>query len=276
MRNREELLREARKDIDSCLKIWSEILEEILGDSLIYAYAKGSCVKAWTSDIDYVPILSDVDLHVSTTYGEEFSTSLPFDEAMEMSKCYEETFNSERPDHLHIPRMQIISVDQLVSSTNVEYVPPSLKEVKVLYGKPVQAPIPDAETIRQIDRRSTVRQEEFIESLPYRIMDSTGLGFWGIIRCGGLGWRVAPSPYRILSQKYPEPIEVWSWNRSRVCDELEKMAYDKISRLYRSFYDNCWKIYLSDFKSSEAFRMLVSDGYLILKECLKEIKQLVD
>ncbi|MGY5852567.1 MAG: hypothetical protein RTU92_03285, partial [Candidatus Thorarchaeota archaeon] len=218
MPDRTELLKEARKDIDSCLKIWSELLEEFFGDRLIYAYAKGSCVKEWKSDIDYVPILSDVDVHASTTDGVEFP-SLSSDEALEMSKRYEESFISGRPDHLHLPRMQIMSVDQLINSTNVEYVPPLLRDMKVLFGKPVQVQIPDAETIRQIDRRSIERQEEFLESLPYRLMDRTGLNFWGLIRCGGMGWRVAPSPYRLLSQKYPEPIEVWSWNRSRVCDE---------------------------------------------------------
>ncbi len=271
---REELMREVRKDIDVCLKIWPTLLEDFLGDRLKYAYAKGSCVKQWNSPIDYVPLLSDIDVHVSRTDNEELCESISFHEALELSRHYEDIFKSRRPDHLHLPRMQVISVDALINSTEIEYVPPRLEDVRVLNGKPQQEQIPDPDTIRRIDKRSIERQEVFIQSLPYRIMDRTGLDFWGIIRCGGLGWRVAPSPYRLLSQRHPEPIEVWSWNRTRVCEELEEMGYQRIADLYRSFYDNCWKIFLSDFKSSDAYRALALDGYWILLECLTEVTKL--
>jgi hypothetical protein len=274
MVDREELMKEARRDVDICLKIWSVILEEYLGDSLSYAYAKGSCVKKWDNPIDYAPLLSDVDVHVSTTDGEKPGVKKSVREALQCSERYEDLFKSERPDHVHLPRMQIIGVDALINSTEIEYVPPKLESVKVLYGKPKQEPIPADDTIRQIDRRSIERQEEFLLPLPYRLFDRTGLDFWGMLRCGGFGWRVAPSPYRLLSQRYPEPIEVWSWNRTKVCEELSKMGYQKISKLYTSFYDNCWKIFLSDFKDSKAFRDVIIDGYGVLNECLIEVRKI--
>ena len=270
MPDRQELLGEARKDIDACLTIWSELLEEFLGDRLNYAYAKGSSVKTWTSTIDYVPILSDVDVHVSTTDGD---LSKSFDEALMISQRYEEAFKSERTDHLHIPRMQLISMKRLIENANIDYVPPLLKNVRVLNGKPKQEPIPDIETIRQIDRRSTVRQEEFVNSLPYNLIDKSGLDFWALIRCGGLGWRVGPAPYRIMTQIYPEPIEVWSWNRTTLLQELGYGVYKEIAKHYKSFYDSCWGIFLSDFKSTEEYRNVVRHGYRVLKLCLESVKE---
>ena len=49
-----------RREVDACIDIWTEVLEERYPIGIKYAYEKGSCVKRWNSPIDYVPLLSDV------------------------------------------------------------------------------------------------------------------------------------------------------------------------------------------------------------------------
>ncbi len=272
----EEIQTKAKKDMECCLRIWSELLEDFLGDRLSYAYAKGSCIKKWDNPIDYVPILSDVDVHVNLTDGVKLfpETTESFKKALEMNKLYEQMFLAERPDHLHLPRMQIMTINALIQSTSIEYVPPRLEDVYVMNGKPSQAEIPPVERIREIDAAKMEEQEEFIHSLPNRIFDRTGLDFWGLIRCGGLGWRVSPSPVRLITQRYPDPIEAWNWNRTQTCKVLEDMGYRNIANSYTSFYEHGWDLFLSDFKNSNSFRSITSEGYNVLKMCLEEVRNI--
>ena len=57
----------ARHDVRMCIQAWSETVQKFFSDRLDYMYAQGSAVKRWDSPIDYVPILSDVDLHIHLT-----------------------------------------------------------------------------------------------------------------------------------------------------------------------------------------------------------------
>ncbi|MFX1533565.1 MAG: hypothetical protein ACFFDI_04955, partial [Promethearchaeota archaeon] len=57
-----KLLEKAKNDVHYSLEIWTELLEELLADRIKYVFAKGSSVKKWDTPIDYVPILSDVDI----------------------------------------------------------------------------------------------------------------------------------------------------------------------------------------------------------------------
>ncbi|MHA2065893.1 MAG: hypothetical protein ACXABY_16100, partial [Candidatus Thorarchaeota archaeon] len=56
------LHKKARHDIRMCLQAWIEILHDELGERIDYVYSKGSSMKNWDSPIDYVPVLSDVDI----------------------------------------------------------------------------------------------------------------------------------------------------------------------------------------------------------------------
>ena len=269
------LREEIRKDIDCCLTIWSRIFEEIFEDQIEYAYVKGSSIKLWDSPIDYVPILSDVDVHVKLNSGEELidNSKISFDKALEISKQYEEMFNAERPTNKHLPRMQIINIDRLVNLPDIDYVPPRMKDVQVIYGNPKRHPFPTTDRIRKIDAERTVNQKEFINSLHNRIWDRSGLDYWGVFRCGGIGWRVSPAPYRLVSQTHMDPLEVWGLNRTKICEELGNREYNTIERVYSEFYETCWTIYLSDFKDNNAFREMITLGYNILQSCLIEIEK---
>ncbi|MFW9769230.1 MAG: hypothetical protein ACFFEM_10450, partial [Candidatus Thorarchaeota archaeon] len=60
-----EMMKKARKDTQCAMEVWSDTLVEVLGSSLESIYSKGSATKPWESHIDYVPTISDVDIHIT-------------------------------------------------------------------------------------------------------------------------------------------------------------------------------------------------------------------
>ena len=59
----ENIKSQLKEEIESSLTIWGDLLERFFGDNLAYVYAKGSAIKKWDSSIDYVPVISDIDIH---------------------------------------------------------------------------------------------------------------------------------------------------------------------------------------------------------------------
>ena len=59
-----KLLPKIRTDIYHSLSIWKDLLINEFEEKIEFIYAKGSAVKPWDSPLDYVPILSDLDIHI--------------------------------------------------------------------------------------------------------------------------------------------------------------------------------------------------------------------
>ncbi len=259
-----EMMEKAKEDTQCAIEVWSEILPEILGPRLESMYAKGSATKPWESHIDYVPTISDVDIHITLkdnkplfgTYSEDF------DRALEISEQCEEEFVRRRPDYFHVPRMQVIET-RLLRKID-KYTPPRPKDILVLFGKPVLQKPPNRDVIREGDLERIVEDREFIFDLPRRIFDRTGLDWWAIIRI--MTWRVSPSPFRILTQYHFDPIDVWSWNRTKVHSALLEEGYEKLAEYYHGFYDAGWRLYQSQFKGLKEFREIAKHGYYVLYE----------
>ncbi|MFX1482589.1 MAG: hypothetical protein ACFFCP_05295 [Promethearchaeota archaeon] len=267
-----ELMRKAREDTECAVEVWATILPEFLGSRLDCVYAKGSALKPWDSHIDYVPILSDVDIHIGLKDDAALfvGSSEDFDAAMDLSAQCEDEFVQRRPDYLHIPRMQVIETRFLKQSD--KYTPPRLKDIRILYGTPILAEPPSPEAIRQSDLERVLEDEEFVDDLPRRILDRTGLDFWAIIRA--MVWRVAPAPVRILTQINDDPLDVWSWNRSKIYEELIAAGYDSLAKHYHGFYTSGWQLYLSNFQGLHEYRDTVKHGYYVLYECLREVHRI--
>lgn len=268
----ERLQAEAKRDVKTALAVWTRILERRLTNQLEYAYAKGSATKTWDSPIDYVPVISDLDIHVKTSCGTLFQENDEFAEAMTMSREYEETFLKRHPNCLHIPRTQLVSMQKL--KEHVSYVPSRKQDVKMLIGAFEKQDVPPESRIREIDRSSLLSDEEFLHEMPMMVVDRTGLDFWNAIR--RMNWRLSPAPVRLLSQLHDNPMETWSWNRTTVVHSLEKHGYDRIGELYTDFYMSAWDLFLSDFKGLEEYRSVVENGYYLLKECVQQVKEIED
>lgn len=265
-------MKEAKSDIEAGLEAWMITLRDFLGDNILYAYAKGSATKKWDSPIDYVPIISDLDIHImmNENIGLFQLSSQSFDQSMACSEKYENTFNKIRPKHLHIPRSQVMSISTLTEV--LEYVPPRRQDVRMLFGDLNNAIYPSDERIKQIDLKQILDLEEFLLRIPHRTLDRTGIDFWSLIR--EMTFRVSPGPVRLLTQSSDNPLEVWSWNRTRVIDELKDKGYNSIADHYRDFYQHGWNLFLSGFTNSDDYRGTVRGGYFTLRECLEEAKKL--
>jgi len=259
----------ARKDVHACIEIWKEILEQL---DIKYAYAKGSVTKRWDSPIDYVPEISDVDIHISLRDATNlFPSSNEFVDAMRISEDYERRFHEVRKDPLHFPRSQIMVIEHLKNV--LDYVPPRIEDIKILFGKVNQLEFPDIDSMRKKDLANLIKLEEYLQGIPMRVVDRAGFDFWSVIRT--MTFRVSPSPVRILSQTHDNPIDIWSWNRTRIELELRNQGYDQIAHSYRGFYESGWDLFLSEFKNLKAFRSVVNHGYNLLKQCLDEGRKFI-
>ncbi|MHA2358359.1 MAG: hypothetical protein ACXABK_06290 [Candidatus Heimdallarchaeaceae archaeon] len=262
-----EYMKQARKDVNLCIEIWKNIFEEHYAETIDYAYSKGSAIKEWESFIDYVPVLSDVDIHIKTKeYSGLFNDDNSFYESLSISEMYENTFIEMNPDFFHLPRTQIIRLNTLVSE--VEFVPPRKSEVLVLTGNPEEMEIPHTDEIKRIDLKNLHKLEEFLSTLSMHIIDRTGLDLWSMAR--RINWRVSPAPRRLLSQTYEKPMEIWGMNRTQLAKELENHDFLLISENFKDYYYEGWIAFMEGFSNSQTLRRLISAGYEVLKQCLQE------
>jgi hypothetical protein len=135
------------------------------------------------------------------------------------------------------------------------------------FGVSLKAVFPTIDTIRRIDYENLLALTEFVSTIPNRVVDRAGLDFWSIIR--EMTWRVSPSPIRLLTQTAEDPIDIWSWNQTRIARELRTQGCDMIADHYRNYYTDGWKLFLSGFTSSADFRETLASGYYVLLKCIK-------
>ncbi|MFX0045247.1 MAG: hypothetical protein ACFE8Z_05325 [Candidatus Hermodarchaeota archaeon] len=263
-----QLHKSARHDVRVCLQVWTELLRESQGERLDFAYAKGSSVKKWESAIDYVPVLSDVDVHVHLTDGRGLFAAEddPFVAAMEISREFEKRFYERDPEPLHFPRSQIVLLNDALMQER--FSPPRLDDIQPIIGQPQFSYTPSPEVIRNHDRLNLLDLREFLDTVPMRTLDRAGFDYWSLIRY--MTWRVAPSPVRLITQTHDDPMEVWTWNRTRITDVLKALGYETLEQHYRGFYEAGWRLFLSQFRSSDDYRGVVTNGYYVLKECWEQ------
>ncbi|MCK4848212.1 MAG: hypothetical protein KAT16_04235, partial [Candidatus Heimdallarchaeota archaeon] len=101
-----ESINTARSDVETCIQIWRDLILQNFSSNVEYIVVKGSSVKAWSSVIDYVPELSDVDIQVKFINSGEFKdrnlANLSIEDALEISKKYEKDFFKKRTSPLHL------------------------------------------------------------------------------------------------------------------------------------------------------------------------------
>ncbi len=262
----------ARHDVRVCIQAWSETLQEFFGTRLDFIYTKGSAVKAWDSPIDYVPILSDVDVHFHLTDdGPIFADAdTAFDTSMKILEEHERRFYMIEPAPLHFPRSQLSHLNAIKKEE--WYTPPRPQDVTVVIGNPPFDTFPDPDRIRVIDKWRTEETASVIQRIPVSLIDRSGPDYWTLVR--RLSWRVSPAPVRLLTQAHPDPAEVWSWNRTKIVEELNKAGYTELASHYTDYYMAGWDMFLSGLKSVDAYRHLLFHGYHILRMCLEQIRRL--
>ena len=85
------------------------LLEEVPRSEIEGIYCKGSVLKDWDSPLDYVPELSDVDIHLLLCDdGAEERYLGSVEQALRIQSRVEERYFSRAPQRLHVPRTQLL------------------------------------------------------------------------------------------------------------------------------------------------------------------------
>ncbi|MHA2135094.1 MAG: hypothetical protein ACXAEN_21555 [Candidatus Thorarchaeota archaeon] len=266
-----DLHKKARHDVRICLQVTTELLLEYFADRIDYVLTKGSAIKAWGSPIDYVPFFGDVDVHIKLQDDKPMLTDERdgFETAQEFSRRYEQEFMSRNPEHIHVPRTQLLHLNKL--EQNPSYIPPKVEQIRPLIGTPkLKDPKPPA-VVKKVDLDNLTELGEFLSGISMTAIDRQGLEYWSLIR--PMTWRVSPSPIWVLSQTSEDPLELWDWNRTRICAELENNGYSQICKSYRSYYMSAWAVFLSSFTDRNAFRECTTYAYRVLRECYDASKE---
>ncbi len=266
-------LKKVRKEVYSCIDTWKTIFETRFGGRIEYAYAKGSGVKDWDSPIDYVPVLSDVDIHIKLGKNASLFSDpdAAFEEAIETSGRYEEMFLERSPDPVHVPRTQIVVLDDAIKDPDF-LLPMDSENIQVMLGEPELRRTKEEEKIRTIDFKRLMELENTLRSLPFRTIDKVGLDYWYLLH--RLAWEVSPAPVRLLTQVIGEPEEAWGWNRTTVCEELEEHGFPEVSRGYREYYLSGWEMLFTDFRDPQVMREVVSRAHEVLESSFNRAKKI--
>lgn len=265
----EALLNQAKVDVEAALEVWKELIEERLGDVVDFAYVTGSALKKWESPIDYVPLISDVDIHIKTLTNRPLFTPDPdgFTASLELTRLYEERFKERNSGYLHIPRPQIVTSEE----HDPDWGPQDLFDVKILYGDVKPGRRRPGEEVRANDLTQLLELGQVLPGLPVRVVDRIGLEYYRIIR--ELCWRVSPTPVRLLNQMADSEY-VWSLNRTRVVEKLDAHGFDNVTQHYKAYYLAGWTCFKTRFQDNDAMRKTIREAYWVLYKSWAHAKKM--
>ena len=256
-------LRAETRCLAECVR--DQLLALIPEDEIRGIYLTGSTVKPWDSPLDYVPEVSDVDIHVSFRDGISWRKHLgTVPRALEVQAAIEACFEKRRPQALHLPRLQLLVMNQLmIERKGFVHSPPST--VVVLHGEPYpQGDYSDPDTIRRHNAADLVERAEFVQRVPLLAIDR----LWTHARdlLSQLVWRVSPVGPLALHLSGLGTEHVWSLNRTRATAELRGLGLNTLADSYISFYLSAWDYFLSGFTNANAYRAAILEGTRVLTE----------
>jgi len=226
------------------------LLEEIPQSEIEGIYFKGSAQKKWDSPLDYVPELSDLDIHLLFTDDDLIEKHLgSAAQAMHIRSKVEARYFGKVAKPLHVPRPQLVILNLLRRQEN--YVPSPRRAVSVLYGKEYpEAGHIDPERIRRRDCRSLMAQEEYLSGFPLHIVDKPSRYLWDALRWQV--WRVSPVGPMVLGILGLESDRVWCANRTEFVSLLKERGERQLAEDYAGFYLSGWDYFLSSYTDSGA------------------------
>jgi hypothetical protein len=221
-------------------------------DAVLGIYVKGSAYRPWDSLVDYVPELSDVDIHVRVG-PDAFGDLSSLEVAIDVADCALTRFVDRVDDPAHIPRPQLQSLNELEEMPG--YLGSPVGSLRTLFGEAYDGEDRDAYSdARASDVRRFMFDADFIrDELPSKVIDRPGAGFWKAI--SRITWRVGPAGPRLLSWSGMHPFDAWSLNRTSVIAALRERGLDMVAEAYGDFYLAGWDGFRSNFQDTDAARL---------------------
>ncbi len=102
-----------RAEVETMRQAYTNAIVASINHGLRDIFFKGSALKPWDSLVDYVPELSDIDLHVWLEDDVQISWTL--EEALNVQARAENEFFAAHPQAIHVPRVQVNILNDLLS-----------------------------------------------------------------------------------------------------------------------------------------------------------------
>ena len=262
-----------RKEVHSMRDSFKEVLlESIPKDKIAGIYFKGSGQKQWESPLDYVPEISDVDIHllfVDDACVERYLGTT--EQAIHIQSQVEKRYLDKVAQPLHIPRPQLMILNQLLQEKNFMSSPKST--ISVLFGR--DYPVGDhttQEKIAHIDRSHLLEEEEFISKFPLHVVDRPSKYLWQSLR--NLVWHVSPVGSRVLSMRGVPYEKAWGSNRTIIVTLLKEFGEHHLAHEYTQFYVSSWEYFLSHYADIDAGRSAVVAGVKALRGGVEAAKSI--
>jgi hypothetical protein len=247
-----------RAEVDAMVaSLVDAVLEQVPATELAGIYLKGSAHKRWDSPLDYVPEISDVDVHILFRDGGSIARRLGTPEAaMAVQTRIEEGYALRIEHPIHTPRPQLVVLNPLLQDP--DYSPSPAGTVDTLWGEPCPSATYDEQREQAVARKRLLADAAILDALPLRVVDKPGRYLLAVIR--DLTWRTGPSGPRMLLLFGMPAAQVWSLNRTGVIQALEDLGALDFARAYRDYYLSAWACFLSGYADSAAARSAVLAG----------------
>lgn len=241
------------------LEAFVEVLFEAIPKSDIAGiYFKGSAQKKWESPLDYVPELSDIDIHLLFSDDSSIEKYLGMAEkAINIQSKVEERYFSKIPKPIHIPRPQLLVLNGILDEEDFISSPKST--ITVLSGKDYPEPNSKVlERIKQIDCKHLIDEEQFLLKFPLHIVDKPSKYLWQSLK--NLIWRVSPVGSRVLSIMGTPYEKAWGINRTKIVALLKEVREHQLVQDYSQFYLSAWDYFLSNYTDTDIGRKAIIHG----------------
>jgi hypothetical protein len=237
------------QEIDALIECFVEaLLGHVPADEIAGIYVKGSAIKPWDSPIDYVPELSDVDIHLLFRDAEDIARRFDLQAALGMRSEIVHAYSARVSAPIHFPEPQLVVLNRLLAQP--DYCPSPEETLKTVFGEPLCEKRPDPERVRDLDRKSVLALAPRVEALPLRMIDKPAAHLPAVLR--DLNWQLSPTGPRVLTMMGVPPQQAWSANRTRVCARLEQLGEVKFAEDYARYYLAGWDYFLSGYTDSSA------------------------
>lgn len=246
---------ELAADIEAMVEAITTSLISNYGEAIAGLWLKGSAAKPWDSPIDYVPEISDVDIHYRPL-EEQASELSDLDAAVRAHADIARHFQKARPRALHTPRPQLVSLPQVEQLG--DYIPSPPSTVRTLFGKDPSKVHIDPKAVRAADSRNLIEGGDplVLEKAIVDLVERPGHYLFTGLR--NLNWRLSPVAPRALSLLGVDYEVAWSVNRTQAVELLRENGQDELATHYTSYYLAAWKFFLSKWRDGDAGRSAFS------------------
>lgn len=222
--------------------------------SLRGLYFKGSASKPWQEPSDYVPELSDLDLHLWLRDGVDPAPLTALPAALDFAREVGAAYAAACPDPAHWPRLQIKFLNEMLAQPGFQ-----ASHAVNLHGEPYPGEPPS----RAQDRRALLEQAGAALTLGPSLFDKVGPHQFTALRA--LSWRVSPTASRLLHVLGGSPELAWASPRSLLVRALGELGQGEFAGLYRAYYRRAWDGFQSRWQDAAALQESIELGFEVLR-----------